>query len=236
MMQPLLISLFALGLTTQDPSTGAAGGAVAEEIPYKKVDPEKTIGMNMPGIEVIDLEGKSVDLSQFSEKTMILEFTLPSCRFAQRLYIQKRVQPMIQRLARQEILWFSVDSSFFAHPERWQNWAKKYTLKHQFMLDNEGRLAEALGVRVSPTYIIVHKGKIIYHGSLDDDIWGQDLDRTVLLDQALKAGLAGETIEKPYEKPYGMAIRTRRVEEIRRKEFEEARKKALGDFDKPKGQ
>ncbi|OUU24244.1 MAG: hypothetical protein CBC13_03945 [Planctomycetia bacterium TMED53] len=249
MIQILLMTLAALFLFLQDPnpeipkstdkvesSSGDEAPNQKAEAPYKEVDPESTIGQPVPAVEVTDLEGGIVDLSELSDKTMVLEFTLPSCRFAQRLYIQQRVQPMIRRLDRDEIQWYSIDSSFFAHPQRWRDWAQKYSLKHQFLLDKEGRLAEALGVKVSPTFIIIHKGKIAYHGSLDDDIWGQDLERKVLLDDALKACLGGEKIEKPYEKPYGMAIRTRRVEDLRRKEFEEARKKALGDFKKPSDQ
>ena len=49
----------------------------------------------------------------------------------------------------------------------------------------------------------------------------------MLLDNALKAILAGEQAPGAYNKPYGMAIRTRKVEDVRRKEFEEARKKPL---------
>jgi hypothetical protein len=231
LIQPLLISLLltlnAMNAPLQDPPET---GKSAEFI---EVDPARSLGKPVPSMELIDLDGKKVDLSKTSDEILVLEFSLPSCRFAQRLYIQKRVQPLIRRWGKSGVKWVSIDSSFFAHPQRWRDWSAKYSLDHQFLLDQEGQFAEALGVKVSPTYIVIHQGKIAYHGSLDDDIWGQNLERVVLLDNALKAIQSDEEVVKAYNKPYGMAIRTRRVEATRRQEFEEARKKALEKLDKP---
>lgn len=196
-------------------------------------DAAQMIGKPLPTVQVTDLEEKVVDLSKLTDETLVLEFTVPSCSFAKRLYIQKRVQPLIRRWGKSGVKWVSVDSTFFAHPQRWRDWAAKYSLDHQFLLDKEGQLAESLSVRVSPTYVVIHKGKVAYHGALDDDIWGQNMERVVLLDNALKAIRAGEQASDAYNKPYGMAIRTRKVEDVRRKEFEEARKKALKELQKP---
>ena len=71
----------------------------------------------------------------------------------------------------------SIDSHL-CPSQRWKDWAAKYSLDHQFLLDKEGQLAESLGVRVSPTYVVIHKGKVAYHGALDDDIWGQNMERS----------------------------------------------------------
>ena len=230
MIRPLLISILVLFSPAQD------APPESEASVYTEVAPEKMIGKPVPSVELKDLDGKTVDLSQESDQTLVLEFTLPSCRFAQRLYIQKRVQPLINRWGKAGIQWVSIDSSFFAHPQRWRDWAEKYSLKHRFLLDQEGRFAESLGVKLSPTYVVIHKGKVAYHGSLDDDIWGQNMNRNVLLDAALKNCESEEVLEKPYNKPYGMAIRTRRVEDGRRQEFDKARKKALEELEKPADQ
>ncbi|MAJ28069.1 hypothetical protein CBD41_01460 [bacterium TMED181] len=230
MIHPLLISVLALFSPLQEAPSEEQASV------YTEVAPEKMIGKPVPSMEITDIDGKTVDFSEESDQTLVLEFTLPSCRFAQRLYIQKRVQPLINRWGKAGIEWISVDSSFFAHPQRWRDWAEKYSLKHRFLLDQEGQLAESLGVKHSPTYVVIHKGKVAYHGSLDDDIWGQNMDRTIYLDAALKKCESGDLLEKPYNKPYGMAIRTRRVEDSRRKEFDESRKKALEELKKPADQ
>ena len=227
----LLIPFLTLVIST---TPAVQEAPVSDKVPQSAaVDPTKMIGKPLPSVQVADLEEKIVDLSKLGEETLVLEFTLPSCSFAKRLYIQKRVQPLIRRWGKSGVKWVSIDSTFFAHPQRWKDWAAKYSLDHQFLLDKEGQLAESLGVRVSPTYVVIHKGKVAYHGALDDDIWGQNMERVVLLDNALKAILAGEQTPGAYNKPYGMAIRTRKVEDVRRKEFEEARKKALKELQKP---
>ena len=227
----LLIPFLTLVIST---TPAVQEAPVSDKVPQSAaVDPTQMIGKPLPSVQVADLEEKIVDLSKLGEETLVLEFTLPSCSFAKRLYIQKRVQPLIRRWGKSGVKWVSIDSTFFAHPQRWKDWAAKYSLDHQFLLDKEGQLAESLGVRVSPTYVVIHKGKVAYHGALDDDIWGQNMERVVLLDNALKAILAGEQAPGAYNKPYGMAIRTRKVEDVRRKEFEEARKKALKELQKP---
>ncbi len=227
----LLIPLLTLVISTTSAVQDAPVGDKAP--PSAAVDPAGMIGKPLPTVQVTDLEEKIFDLSKLGEETLVLEFSLPSCSFAKRLYIQKRVQPLIRRWGKSGVKWMSIDSTFFAHPQRWKDWAAKYSLEHQFLLDKEGQLAESLGVRVSPTFVVIHKGKVAYHGALDDDIWGQNMERVVLLDNALKAIQAGEQAPSAYNKPYGMAIRTRKVEDVRRKEFEEARKKALKELQKP---
>ncbi len=198
----------------------------------KAFDPIRTIGMDLPDVEVKNIEGEIVRLSDFKDKTMVLEFAVPSCRFIQRLYIQKRVQPMIRRWEKQGVPWYTIDSTFFCHPQRWLDWKENYSVAQEFLLDPEAKLAESIGVSVSPTYVVVHKGKIVYHGAIDDDIWGQNLNRKLLLDETLKKIVANEDLGDSFQRPYGSAIRTRKVEDQRREEIKAARRAGSGKPEK----
>ena len=95
LIQTVLISLLFLVNTGTSPVQDAPEGEKSPQ--FKAVDPAGMIGKPIPSIQVEDLDGNELDLSKLTDELMVLEFTLPSCRFAQRLYIQKKVQPLIRR-------------------------------------------------------------------------------------------------------------------------------------------
>ena len=110
----LLIPFLTLVIST---TPAVQEAPVSDKAPQSAaVDPTKMIGKPLPSVQVADLEEKIVDLSKLGEETLVLEFTLPSCSFAKRLYIQKRVQPLIRRWGKSGVKWVSIDSTFFAHP------------------------------------------------------------------------------------------------------------------------
>ena len=186
-------------------------------------DPAGLLGKPAPALVLDDIDGKPLDLTSFSEGVVVLEWTFPACRFSSRLYAQHRVTPMIRRWGKEGVKWVSIDSAFFAHPEKIRPWIDKYSVQHPYLIDLDGRRAEAFGVTVSPTYLIVNQGMIVYHGAIDDDVWGKKLDRKLYLDMAIRNVVEGQTVENPLTRPYGIMIRTRRVEDERRARIQEAK-------------
>ena len=186
-------------------------------------DPASLLGKPSPALVLDDIDGKPFDLANLSEDVVVLEWTLPECRFSQRLYAQHRVTPMIRRWGKQGVKWVSIDSAFFAHPEKIRPWLEKFSVKHPYLIDLDGRLAEAFGVQVSPTYLVVNRGQIVYHGAIDDDVWGKKLERKLYLDMAIRDVVEGRAVQNPLVRAYGMVIRTRRVEDERRARIQEAR-------------
>ena len=194
-----------------------------EEKETHLADPASLLEKPSPALVLDDIDGNPFDLSNHSEDVVVLEWTLPECRFSQRLYSQHRVTPMIRRWGKQGVKWVSIDSAFFAHPEKIRPWLKKFSVEHPYLIDLNGRLAEAFGVKVSPTYLVVNRGQIVYHGAIDDDVWGKKLERKLYLDMAIRDAVEGRTVQNPLTRPYGMVIRTRRVEDERRARIQEAR-------------
>ena len=225
----LLLSL--LLLTHQEVPTDQGTPASDKQAPASE---EKTdtsaiapaislLGKDHPPMVLADTTGKIFDLATLSDKIVVLEWTQPDCRFTRRLYAQHRIIPMIRRWGKQDVKWVSVNSTFYSHPEKVKPWHEKYPIQHPYLLDQKGTVAEAFGVKTCPTYLVLNRGKIVYHGAIDDDVWGRNTERKLYLDEAIRLTVEGLEVENPLTRTYGMQIRTRRLEDIRRAALEKAR-------------
>jgi hypothetical protein len=57
---------------------------------------------------------------------------------------------------------------------------------------------------------------VVFHGAIDDDVWGRKADRRQFLREALDAVLAGAPVSEPTPVPYGMKVQYLAAEEARR--------------------
>lgn len=228
---PILILQLLVTSDIQDPEPVSTDQPAKQEEKYHVVDPASLLGQSAPSLILDDIDGKSFDLAAHSDEIVVLEWTLPECRFSRRLYGQHRILPMARRWAKEGVKWVSIDAAFFAHPEKIRIWVEKYSVKHPYLIDKAGTHAEAFGVSISPTYVVVNRGQIVYHGALDDDVWGKKLERALYLDTAIRETVAGKAVGSSLTRPYGMQIRTRRVEDERRAQIEKARQEQTDQKD-----
>ena len=206
------------------PAAGEQPAATEEKTDLSPIAPAiSLLGNDHPAMVLPDTTGKLFDLATLSDKIVVVEWTQPDCRFTRRLYAQHRIIPMIRRWGKQDVKWVSVNSTFYSHPEKVKPWHEKYPIQHPYLLDQKGTVAEAFGVKTCPTYLVLNRGKIVYHGAIDDDVWGRNTGRKLYLDEAIRLSVEGLEVENLLTRAYGMEIRTRRLEDIRRAALEKAR-------------
>ncbi len=218
-----MILLTSLILPVQVAPEDTPEPADAVEQPAPIASPIDLLGKEAPAMVLPDLEGNSFDLTSWSDQVVVLEWSLPGCRFTQRLYLQKRILPMIRRWKKKDIRWVTINSAFYAHPIKIQPWIEKYPITHPYLLDKDGKVSEAFGVTNCPTFLVIDHGKVVYYGAIDDDVWGRNLERVNYLDDAIRQVHEGEQVSNALTRPYGMSIRTRRSEDERRATIEKAR-------------
>jgi peroxiredoxin len=81
-------------------------------------------------------------------------------------------------------------------------------LRLPMLRDTEGRAARRLGVRVSPTAVLVDAGGVLrYRGPIDDDRRARQRDARDHLRPALEAVLTGKTVETSEVRAFGSALR-----------------------------
>lgn len=155
-------------------------------------------------------------LSEFKGKTVVLEWTSPSCPFVHAQY-QSAVMPELQRwAAAQGIVWLSVLST---HPSRRDYLpADKAEALHRtrgaapaaLLLDSEGIMGRAYGAVVTPhMFIVGPKGDLVYSGAISDNpTMSANEARTSrnYVKAALEDLAAGRKVATPSTRPFGCAI------------------------------
>lgn len=169
-----------------------------------------------PQFEAIDSGLRKRRLSEFKGKTVVLEWTSPSCPFVRAQY-QGGVMPELQRWAATHgIVWLSVLST---HPSRRDYLPPdKAEALHRsrgaapaaLLIDAEGHMGRAYGAVVTPhMFIIGASGELVYAGAISDNPTmdakeargSKNFVRAALEDLA-----AGRKIATPSTRPFGCTI------------------------------
>src|SRR5262249_29024002 len=127
-------------------SLGLAGPALA--LPQ--------LGQPAPAFTAIDAAGKSVSLSQFAGKTVVLEWTHSGCQEVGKHYASGSMQSLQKKETGEGVVWLTVASSapgmqgYFtpATANRWA--AREHWSGTSIVLDPAGKVGRAYGARNTP--------------------------------------------------------------------------------------
>lgn len=175
------------------------------------------IGQPAPAFQAVDVDGKARSLSEFTGKTVILEWTNHECPYVRKHYNSATMQRLQKDMAKDGIVWLSVISS----PPGEQGYvkaakAKELTVQRDaapagVLLDPNSKVARAYGAQTTPhMYIIDPKGTLAYRGAIDD----KPSSNPASLDgarsyvrQAVAEMKAGKPVSEASTKSYGCAVK-----------------------------
>jgi peroxiredoxin len=177
---------------------------------------QAAVGRPAPAFEVIDSSKRTRTLAEFKGKTVVLEWSSPSCPFAKAQYASGRM-PEIQKWAEQQgVVWLTVLSS---HPSRsdYLEPDKAEALNRgrggapsALLIDASGAVGRAYGAKTANHMFIVGKdGTLVYAGGIDD---GETMNpRKVLaahnyVRAALQDIVAGRAVQVATTQPFGCAL------------------------------
>ena len=174
------------------------------------------VGAPAPDFKLIDTMGTEHSLSDFKDKTVILEWTNHECPFVVKHYESGNMQELQKTYTDKDVVWLSVISSApgkqgYVSPEEGQQISKNVgseaTAK---LLDPSGDVGRAYGARTTPHMYIIEKGELVYMGAIDDkpstrvsDIEGA----TNYVTAAMTDLLAGNPVQKSSTRPYGCSVK-----------------------------
>lgn len=184
-----------------------AGGAVAAIAP----------GTPAPGFTLNDVHGKSLSLSDFQGKVVVLEWTNKDCPFVKKHYASRNLQSLQSNYVGQGIVWLSVCSSApgkqgHYSPSDWLSiLADNGSQASHLLLDPDGTVGMAYGAKTTPhVFVVDSNGNLAYNGAVDDrpsvdpsDIPGA---RSFIC-EALDALLAGKPVPIAQTPPYGCSVK-----------------------------
>jgi hypothetical protein len=178
-----------------------------------------TVGQPAPDFTLKDASGKTVKLSDYKGKHVVLEWTNPGCPFVQKHYNSGNM-PTTQKDAMDKgVVWLSVnstekDSSDYLEPVKLVAWMGEHKASPSAMLmDEEGNVGKAYGARTTPhMYIVNPQGQLIYAGGIDSIASSRQEDipkATNYVKLGVSEALAGKQLTAATTKPYGCSIKYR---------------------------
>ena len=192
-----LVSLFLITL---------APGAFAAEV-----------GAPAPDFTLADLTGKTVKLSDFKGKTVVLEWFNPGCPYVKASHTKGSLVDAARRHAQKGVVWLAINSGApgkqGAGLEVNREAQKTFRLDHPVLLDESGQVGRAYGATNTPhMFVIAPSGTLVYAGAIDNSPDGEGespaggkLIRYV--DAALADLAAGRPVAVPSTKAYGCSVK-----------------------------
>ena len=176
-----------------------------------------TVGQAAPDFTLKDATGKTVKLSDFKGKHVVLEWTNPGCPFVQKHYNSGNMPATQKDATGKGVVWLAINSTEKAHrdylePPKLVAWKKeRQSAPSAILMDEEGTVGKAYGARTTPhMYIVNPQGQLIYAGGIDS-IPSASADDIPKATNYVKVGvaeaLAGKPLTASTTRPYGCSIK-----------------------------
>ncbi|MDP4078042.1 thioredoxin family protein [Acidovorax sp. A1169] len=176
-----------------------------------------TVGQPAPDITLKDTTGKTVRLSDFKGKHVVLEWTNPGCPFVRKHYDSGNMPATQKDAAGKNVVWLAVNSTEkasgdYLEPAKLTSWLKeRQSVPTAILMDEEGTAGRAYGARTTPhMYIVNPQGQLIYAGGIDSIASAKvdDIPRaTNYVKTGLAEALAGKPLTASTTRPYGCSIK-----------------------------
>lgn len=172
--------------------------------------------LRAPAFDVVDSSGNRRDLTQFTGKTVVLEWTSPSCPFVAAQYKSGNMQELQKWATERGVIWLSVLST---HPSRGDylapDRAGSFISTHKavptaLLVDSTGTMGRAYGARTTPhMFVIDPTGVVVYEGAIDSrpTVDAKVVPGSVNFVRAALTDLAaGRPVAEPKTRPYGCSV------------------------------
>jgi hypothetical protein len=175
------------------------------------------VGKHAPEFTAVDSNGKTVKLSDFRSKTVVLEWTNDGCPYVKKHYGSGNMQSLQKDAAAKGIVWLTIISSAPGKQGYVDGAGANELTKARgaaptaVLLDPSGAVGRLYDARTTPHMFIVNtEGTLVYMGGIDDkptsnpdDIPGaRNYVRAALGEMA-----AGKPVTEAVTRPYGCSVK-----------------------------
>ena len=175
------------------------------------------IGQAAPNFRAADVNGKPVSLSDFSGKTVVIEWHNPGCPFVKKHYGSGNMQKAQAAAARDGAVWLTINSGAPGKQGHMSGAEAKALLASAgarptaYLLDPNGVVGKAYEAKTTPHMYIVNKaGKLVYAGGIDDKPTANPADIAGARNHVLAALgelKAGKAVSVTTSRPYGCSVK-----------------------------
>lgn len=175
------------------------------------------VGQPAPDFTLKDAAARTVRLSDYRGKVVVLEWTNPGCPYVRKHYDSGNMASTQQDAASKGAVWLSINSTEKGHwdylePAKVVAWQQERKVRPTAtLMDEEGVAGRAWGARTTPhMYIVDAQGRLVYAGGIDSIASSSQADvaRAVnYVKQGLAEIAAGKPVSAPTTRPYGCSIK-----------------------------
>ena len=175
------------------------------------------VGQKAPDFTLTDTGGKTVRLSDYKGKHVVLEWNNPGCPFVRKHYDSANMQALQKEAGTKGVVWLAINSTETSHPDylaapklgQWM--VQQKAAPSATLMDEDGTAGKSYGARTTPhMYMVAPDGTLIYTGGIDsipsarpDDI----KTATNYVRLGLNEALAGKALSQATTRPYGCSVK-----------------------------
>ncbi|MEZ5843230.1 MAG: thioredoxin family protein [Hyphomicrobiaceae bacterium] len=175
------------------------------------------VGASAPEFSAVDSNGRTVKLSDYRGKVVVLEWTNDGCPYVGKHYGTGNMQKLQAEAAAKGVVWLSVISSapgtqgYVKGLEANKLTEDRKANPTAVLLDPKGTVGRLYDARTTPHMYIVDKaGMLAYAGAIDDKPSANHATingARNYVREALDAVLAGKPVSMTSTRPYGCSVK-----------------------------
>jgi peroxiredoxin len=191
--------------------------AFAAALVAKPVQAAAETGKAAPDFELKDITGKTVKLSDYKGKVVVLEWVNSGCPIVQRHYSTQNMQNTQRAATADGVVWLQINSGHKGAQGDLSDadsaaWLKKMNAASTaYMRDQTGAVGKLYNAKATPhMYVIDQKGTLVYQGAIDDKPTAkgeETLKAHNYVNAALQSVKAGKPVEKANTQAYGCDVK-----------------------------
>jgi len=161
--------------------------------------------------------GKTIKLSDYRGKFVVLEWHNNGCPYVKKHYNSGNMQKLQKEWMARGVVWLTIISSapgkqgYVTAAEQNDYMAKMQATPTAALLDPTGVIGKLYDAKTSPQMVIIDpKGVMIYDGAIDDRPTSNPNDiagATNYVSLALEQAMAGKAVATPTSRPYGCSVK-----------------------------
>jgi peroxiredoxin len=195
--------------------TGSATADTNKAPPNQSAKAE--VGKPAPDFSLTDLDGKTVKLSSFKGKNVVLEWFNPGCPFVKKSHTVGSLIDTAKKAQKNGVVWLAINSGGAGKQgnklEENVDAVKTWSMGHPVLRDESGAVGKTYGATNTPHMFVIDKtGTLVYAGAIDNSPDAEkksapDGKLVNYVDAALEDITAKRAVRTTTTKAYGCSVK-----------------------------